>query len=265
MSFAKIRPRRGTATQWETANPILAEGEEGIEVPNEGVGTGEVKIKYGDGVTAWNDLPYGVKPLEVVDNLLSESTELPLSANQGRMLDKKCFAYRGILQDKDNLDNYFTIGIYRNGNTNFTFDNCPVNGSMFELEVIGNNYAQNVSDFRGIQRITTSSGNMWTRDCGPNGWTDWKTNKSSFIRVNNVLTGVVFKGGSATSVTVPLTIPEGYALISVAGVTLGNLNLVPYAFICGTDAIELTVRNYASNDLSANVRVYGLCCKTHLI
>lgn len=90
-------------------------------------------------------------------------------------------------------------------------------------------------------------------------------NNDSFIRVNNVLTGVVFKGGGATSVTVPLTIPEGYALISVAGVTMGNLNLVPYSFICGTDTIELTVRNYASNDLSANVRAYGLCCKTHLI
>lgn len=60
MSFAKIRPRRGTATQWETANPILAEGEIGIEVPNDGVGTGEVKIKFGDGVKPWTDLPYGV-------------------------------------------------------------------------------------------------------------------------------------------------------------------------------------------------------------
>lgn len=89
MSFAKIRPRRGTALQWETANPILAEGEIGIEVPNDGVGTGEVKIKFGDGVKTWTDLPYGVEPLEVVDNLLSESTELPLSANQGRILAER--------------------------------------------------------------------------------------------------------------------------------------------------------------------------------
>ena len=62
MSFAKIRPRRGTANQWSNANPILAEGEIGIEVPSTGVGTGTVKIKFGDGSSHWNDLPYGIDP-----------------------------------------------------------------------------------------------------------------------------------------------------------------------------------------------------------
>ena len=62
MSYAKIRPRRGTASQWRTANTVLAEGEIGIEVPDGGVGKGLVKIKFGDGVTAWNNLPYGVIP-----------------------------------------------------------------------------------------------------------------------------------------------------------------------------------------------------------
>lgn len=60
MANAKIRPRRGTVTQWATVNPILAEGEIGIEFPNTGVGTGKVKIKFGDGSTRWNSLPYAV-------------------------------------------------------------------------------------------------------------------------------------------------------------------------------------------------------------
>lgn len=64
MANAKIRPRRGTVTQWATVNPILAEGEIGIEFPNTGVGTGKVKIKFGDGSTRWNSLPYAV---EMVD------------------------------------------------------------------------------------------------------------------------------------------------------------------------------------------------------
>ena len=72
MSFAKIRPRRGTASEWSSVNPILAEGEEGIEVPESGVGTGKVKIKYGDGVKHWNDLPYGVveglSPEDILDS-----------------------------------------------------------------------------------------------------------------------------------------------------------------------------------------------------
>lgn len=56
--YAKIRPRRSTATEWSILNPVLSEGELGIEVPDSGVGTGLSKFKLGDGYTQWNDLPY---------------------------------------------------------------------------------------------------------------------------------------------------------------------------------------------------------------
>lgn len=56
--YAKIRPRRSTATEWSILNPVLAEGEMGVEVPDSGVGTGLSKFKFGDGYTQWNDLPY---------------------------------------------------------------------------------------------------------------------------------------------------------------------------------------------------------------
>ena len=58
MAYVKLRPRRGSATQWEYANPILAEGEMAFEVPDTGVGTGAINIKQGDGQTAWVNLPY---------------------------------------------------------------------------------------------------------------------------------------------------------------------------------------------------------------
>ena len=58
MSYAKIRPRRSTKGEWEITNPILLEGELGIETPDNG--SGLVKIKFGDGVTAWNDLEYAI-------------------------------------------------------------------------------------------------------------------------------------------------------------------------------------------------------------
>jgi len=56
--YAKIRPRRSTATEWSIINPVLYEGELVIENPDTGVGTGLCKFKIGDGVTPWNDLPY---------------------------------------------------------------------------------------------------------------------------------------------------------------------------------------------------------------
>ena len=60
MAYCKIRPRRGSQSQWEYANPILAEGEMAFEVPETGVGTGAINIKQGDGQTAWVNLPYAL-------------------------------------------------------------------------------------------------------------------------------------------------------------------------------------------------------------
>lgn len=58
MSYAKIRPRRGSRSEWEIVDPILMEGELGIEHPDSGIGTGLCKFKIGDGIHKWSDLPY---------------------------------------------------------------------------------------------------------------------------------------------------------------------------------------------------------------
>lgn len=47
----RIQPRRGNASAWTSANPVLAEGEFGIELDTK-------QIKIGDGTTAWNSLAY---------------------------------------------------------------------------------------------------------------------------------------------------------------------------------------------------------------
>lgn len=47
----KFKNRADTAINWTTANPILGLGELGLE-------TNTNKIKFGDGVSTWNSLPY---------------------------------------------------------------------------------------------------------------------------------------------------------------------------------------------------------------
>ena len=47
----KIQIRRGTASEWTSANPILLAGEIGLE-------TDTLKIKTGNGTASWNSLPY---------------------------------------------------------------------------------------------------------------------------------------------------------------------------------------------------------------
>ena len=51
----EIQLRRGTASAWTAANPVLGSGEPGLE-------TDTLKEKRGDGATAWNQLPYSVIP-----------------------------------------------------------------------------------------------------------------------------------------------------------------------------------------------------------
>mgnify|MGYP003352645628 CR=1 FL=1 len=48
---AKILLRRGTSSEWSSANPILDSGELGYDKT---MGS----IKVGDGSTNWNDLPF---------------------------------------------------------------------------------------------------------------------------------------------------------------------------------------------------------------
>jgi hypothetical protein len=47
-----IQLRRGSAATWTSANPVLAEGEIGVETDTD-------LFKIGDGSTAWNSLSYG--------------------------------------------------------------------------------------------------------------------------------------------------------------------------------------------------------------
>jgi len=56
MAFKTLQLRRDTATNWTNNDPVLAEGEIGVE-------TDTLKFKIGDGSTSWTSLDYAaVKP-----------------------------------------------------------------------------------------------------------------------------------------------------------------------------------------------------------
>ena len=61
-----FRLKRGTAARWAEVNPVLEQGEPGFVYDLN-------KLKVGDGVTHWNDLPYIEGKAEVANyNLSSE-------------------------------------------------------------------------------------------------------------------------------------------------------------------------------------------------
>ena len=59
--MAQIRLRRDQAANWTSANPVLAAGEAGYELDTR-------LLKIGDGVTAWNNLPYHSAQLTIADD-----------------------------------------------------------------------------------------------------------------------------------------------------------------------------------------------------
>ena len=84
MSTVRIQVRRGTASEWTSANPTLAAGEMGVE-------TDTRKIKVGTGSTAWTSLSYiasdapGITEIaqDAIDTALSMGSGLTKSYNDG--------------------------------------------------------------------------------------------------------------------------------------------------------------------------------------
>lgn len=87
MPFYNIRPRAGTASQWSTANTILREREIGFEYPDEGPGSGPVKMKQGDGTTPWNDLPYATEPVFIRDGQGNAVYDLPITPQPNLLMN----------------------------------------------------------------------------------------------------------------------------------------------------------------------------------
>lgn len=66
--------KRGTAARWAEVNPILEIGEPGFVYD-------ENRLKIGDGVTPWNELPYIDGKREVAD--YDYSTNFPKIGEEG--------------------------------------------------------------------------------------------------------------------------------------------------------------------------------------
>ena len=69
-----IQLRRDMAANWTSANTALAHGELGVE-------SDTLKIKIGDGQTAWTALDYLVDPIEVADALLQVAERAEATVN----------------------------------------------------------------------------------------------------------------------------------------------------------------------------------------
>jgi hypothetical protein len=140
-----IQIRRDTASNWTSANPILAQGEMGAE-------TDTSKIKIGDGTTAWASLGYLI---DAGDYLTATSTNTLTNKTITGVKETK------VAMGANNIDlslgNYFTYTL--SGAQTLTVSNVASSGSVsaFVLEVTNG----------GSAALTFFSGVTWAAATPP--------------------------------------------------------------------------------------------------
>nr|DAU64180.1 MAG TPA: hyaluronidase [Caudoviricetes sp.] len=134
--------RIDTSENWAAANPVLYKGERGID-------STEGKEKVGDGVTAWNDLPWfggsGSAPAaEIWEPVFSKTFDEDTTANQQWNLTKPCRKIRLRMAVAGSADNSAAgdITVYINSYTSkcflpnaFRFETATTKGSFAVAEV----------------------------------------------------------------------------------------------------------------------------------
>ena len=140
-----IQIRRDTASNWTTANPILALGEMGAE-------TDTSKIKLGDGVTAWASVPYLI---DAGDYLTATSTNTLTNKTITGVKETK--VAMGAHDIDLSAGNYFTYTL--SGAQTLTVSNVASSGSVsaFVLEVTNG----------GSAALTFFSGVTWAAATAP--------------------------------------------------------------------------------------------------
>lgn len=185
----QIQFRRGTAAEWSAANPILAQGELGINLDGN-------RFKIGTGLTSWNNLDY-----TAVFDVITQPTTAPI-----------------VYPTFANNSGVTNVGIATSGSTSFVY--IPSNGNLgigttnatSKLTVAGNllvtgiitatdfNSASDINLKQNIQKIDNPIDKIIKIDGVK---FDWRLNNKPSMgviaqNIEEVLPELVSGGGSKT-------------------------------------------------------------------
>jgi len=176
MATVRLQIRRGTASQWTSANPILAAGEMGVE-------TDTRKVKIGDGSATWTSLSYIAADNPEISEIAQDAIDAALVAGTGIVksyndgantitvsVDTSVIATKAELAEvaQDSIDQALTAGtgITKNYNdaantltvsvdTNVISTKEYVDG---EITNLGNNLNNSIDDYIPLSEKGTALG-----------------------------------------------------------------------------------------------------------
>jgi len=176
MATVRLQIRRGTASQWTSANPILAAGEMGVE-------TDTRKVKIGDGTTGWTSLNYIAADNPEISEIAQDAIDAALVAGTGIVksyndgantitvsVDTSVIATKAELAEvaQDSIDQALTAGTGITKNYNdaantltVSVDTDVISTKQYvddEITNLGNNLNNTIGDYVPLSEKGTALG-----------------------------------------------------------------------------------------------------------
>lgn len=212
----RIQVRRGTTSDWSTANPVLAAGEIGLDTS-----TGNTKI--GDGTTDWNNLGYQL-PFNAVG---SKNSALTSTLSLDHTNDRVGIGTTTPSEKLDVVGNTELNGtLYVSGNGTFDGD-LAVNGGDITTSSSSLNIASTLTASQTINIATgvTTSGNTKTINIATGGDTGSTTN----VNVGSASGGTlaVLKNATVAGTLAVTGVISGPGTIPIGGIIMWNGSSIP--------------------------------------
>ena len=209
----RLQLRRDGAQQWANVNPILAQGELGIELDTS-------RLKIGDGVTPWNSLKYE-RPLETESNTANTLVKRDADGNfeagaitasivgnaatATRLANARSFTLTGDMTGSASFDGSANINItaelnYQPGLPHYDANNLSATGT----------YTQITLDSRG--RVTTASNPSTLAGYGITDATPSDPDLIALAAITSL--GLLSRTGNGTAVTRQITGATGQIVMT---------------------------------------------------
>jgi len=233
---AQIKLRRDTAANWTSVNPVLASGEPGLE-------TDTLKVKYGDGATAWNLLSYPT--VSFPSTISNATTATNLSGGTANQL---------VYQTAAGTTNFISaptqVGYLQWTGTGFAWTNNTVQAS----QLAGSNLSTSV-----VSSSLTTVGTLTSLTVGGQTNIIVGTQSSSSTTGALVVTGGIGASGNiytAGNVVVTASTASTSTTTGALQVT-GGVGIGGNTYIAGNLVVSGTITTQTGETITGNLNVTG--------